>query len=139
MINVPGHLLQEGAFSDSGYAKVLNMENWCVAMLTCFDRTRPDQFEKVERHLLTHEVFVLTEGRADLVVCDGDSTPGEVFIKPLEKRKAYNVPPGIWHHVVMSEEARIVLFEKANTSVENSEYHYFSPEKRDMIRAMFTI
>ena len=139
MTAIPAHLLQEGAFPDHGYAKVLTMEEWCVAMLACFDRTRPSMFEKVERHLLTHEVFVLLEGLADLIICDGGNIPGEAFVRPMEYGKAYNVPPGVWHHVVMSEKALIILFEKANTSKENSEYYYFSSEKRDLIRMMFTI
>ena len=139
MKHIPDHLLQEGTPATPGYAKIISLEDWCVATLTCFDRTRPGLFEKVERHLQTPEVFVLTEGCADLIVCSGDESPEEIFVRPMERSRTYCIPAGVWHHVVMSENAYIVLFEKCDTSAENSEYHYFSSEKKESIRTLFSI
>lgn len=139
MKQIPDDLLQTGMAPNSGYTKAFFVEDWCIASLSCFDRTRPELFEKVERHLLTHEVFVLTEGNAYLIICEGDEIPGQVYVVSMEKGKPYNIPPKVWHHVVMSEEARIILFEKSDTSAENSSYYHFDADQVRKIKSMLNL
>ncbi|UKI14143.1 MAG: hypothetical protein L6V85_08545 [Clostridiales bacterium] len=41
---------------------------------------------------------------------------------PMEYNKDYNVPKGVWHCVFMSKDAKILIIENDDTSVENGEY-----------------
>jgi hypothetical protein len=55
------------------------------------DDNRPEVCRRVERLREANEVFILTAGQADLVVCDGDAQPGEAFVTPMVLNVAYNV------------------------------------------------
>jgi hypothetical protein len=52
---------------------------------------------------------------------------------------AYNVQQAVWHHVVMSEDAHIVLVERTDTSRENSEAVELPEEVVQKIRRQFTL
>lgn len=134
---VPEHLMQIGESFLPQYQPVLDFEGWRVAMLRCFDPTRPGHFQKVERHNETNEVFILTDGEADLIVCDNGPIPGNAFVFPMKKNVAYNIGQSVWHHVVMSEDAHIILFEKSSVSTENSDYYYFDKEGREEMKVRF--
>ena len=72
----------------------------------------------MERHSNTNEVFILTAGQADLIILDGDDAPlapGHVI--PMQQSVAYNVGQSVWHHVLMSPDAHIVLFERSETGL----------------------
>jgi ureidoglycolate hydrolase len=81
---------------------------------------------RVERHLETDEVFILTSGRASLIVeggGDGKGTRGESFdVIPMEVNVVYNVKRGVYHHVVLERDASIIIVENSDTSTDNSEY-----------------
>jgi ureidoglycolate hydrolase len=122
MTNPPPHLVEIGSFFGEGYRPVLDFHGWRVAMLRFVDGLQPQAFRRVERHRETNEVFILTAGRADLVVCEGDAQPGEAFVTAMELNVAYNIGQAVWHNVVMSADAHIVLFERTDTTVDNSDY-----------------
>ncbi len=96
-------------------------------MLRYLDGVQPDAFARVERHRETNEVFILTAGQADLIVCDGDTPPGEAFVLSMEHHVAYNVGQAVWHNVVMSPDAHVVLFERTDTTTANSDYAELPP------------
>jgi hypothetical protein len=121
---VPSHLLKIGESFESGYKAILDFDGWRVAMLRHSDATDRDRFNRIEKHNETHEVFILTEGEAHLIVAGIDPLPEGYFVLPMRRNVAYNVLPGVWHHVVLSESAHIILFEKSNTSRDNSGYHF---------------
>jgi hypothetical protein len=130
-------LVEVGSFFAEGYLPVLDFAGWRVAMLRYLDRFHPDAFSHVERHRETNEVFVLTAGRADLVVCDGDAQPGEPFVIAMEPNVAYNVGQGVWHGIVMSPDAHVVLFERTDTTAANSDYAELSADRIAAIAVHF--
>ena len=71
----PRNLVEVGASFAQAYAPVLDFDGWRVAMLRHFAVVSPATFHRVERHRNTNEVFILTAGSADLILCEGDERP----------------------------------------------------------------
>jgi hypothetical protein len=139
MTSLPRRLVETGAFFGEGYCPVLDFHGWRVAILRFIDGLQPEAFHQVERHPGTNEVFILTAGQADLVVCDGDSQPGEAFVTAMEHNVAYNIGQAVWHNVVMSPDAHIILVERTETSVANSDYADVPPDQIAAIAAQFRV
>ena len=103
-------------------------------MLRHCDGVDRSTFYRVERHWNTNEVFILTAGQADLIILDGDDAPlGPGHVIPMQQSVAYNVGQSVWHHVLMSPDAHIVLFERSETGLETTDYAELAP---DVIAAM---
>ena len=105
--------------SGAGYLPLVKFGSWRVAIANYaahFDRATYRYFE---RHLLTDEVFVLLEGEAELVAGRGAEP------LRLETGKLYNVRQGVWHALLLSENAKVLIVEERETSRENTEYDYF--------------
>ena len=98
-----------------GFKVAAEYGEWKVGMLHYNERF--SRFGEMERHMLTDEVFVLVSGRATLYT---DSEAVE-----MEQGSVYTVPAAVWHHIVVSEEATVIVVENRNTSIENTEKKYF--------------
>ena len=105
-------------YNGEGYDRTMNFGEWRVAFLNYAERF--DKIDKLERHMLTDEVFVLLCGSATLYT-DTES----MKMKPCH---VYNIPCGIWHHVVVSEDALVMVAENQNTSKANTEKRAYSSE-----------
>ena len=103
-------------YTGEGYNRTMNYGEWRVAFLNYAPRFDYDNFCKMERHLLTDEVFVLLEGTATLVIGE------EKERVEMQKNKLYNVKKGVWHQILVSRDAKILIVENHNTAPENSEY-----------------
>ena len=110
-------------YDGEGYERTMNFESWRVAIANYAERFDKDKFDKLERHLLTDEVFVLLSGDAQLVI------GMEMKHITLEIGKIYNVKKGAWHNILISEGAKVLIVENHNTGLENTEYYYFKEEK----------
>lgn len=136
----PPHLLAVGRSFEPTYQPVLDFEGWRVAMLRCFDVVAPDHFYRVERHWNTNEVFILTIGKADLIIFEGDEQPGPAYyVFPMDQHVAYDIQKSVWHHVVMSPDAHIVLIERSDTSLDTTDYAEIPAETVAAIKARFTV
>lgn len=101
-------------YDGSDYDRTMSFESWRVAFLNYSERF--DIIDKLERHMLTDEVFILLKGCATLLV-------GENMKEyPMENNKLYNVKKGVWHAIKVSQDAKIVVVENNNTSRDNTEY-----------------
>ncbi len=94
-----------------GFQVLKEFEGWKIGYLRYSDRF--SKFDQLERHLETDEVFVLLEGEATLYTEDE-----KCF---MEKNVLYNIPKGVWHHIVVSEDATVMVVENSNTTKENTE------------------
>ena len=103
---------------NSGWNVVKTFEGWTLGILRYCQRF--SKCGEMERHLLTDEVFVLLEGTATLITEEG--------AYPMEKNALYNIPKGEWHHIVVSEDATVLVAENSNTAKENTEKRYFAEE-----------
>ncbi len=120
MAEVPQELVEIGEYFGLGFQPVLNFEGWRVAMKRWADSTTPAKFHSVDRHNETNEVFILTTGQAELLLIEEKMPPIATHLIPMKLNVAYSVQQGAWHHVFMSEDAHILVFERADTSRENS-------------------
>lgn len=88
--SVPKHLMEIGESFEQKYQPVLDFYGWRVAMLRYMADTDIDNLKRVERHNETNEVFILTMGEADMIVCDNGEKPGRIFVFPMRRNVAYN-------------------------------------------------
>jgi ureidoglycolate hydrolase len=130
----PKHLVETGESFEQKFTPVLSFFGWRIAMLRHSKSTDRYFFHQVERHNQTNEVFILTAGKANLIVCENGDEPGEPYVFEMKLNVAYNILPSVWHHVLMSEDAHIIIFEKADTTRENSNYYEFGPESINIIK-----
>ena len=108
--------IDEYKYRDEGYARQVNNAKWTLAALNYAPRFDEKNIVELERHNLTDETFVLLAGSATLLI--GETTE-RVRMEPL---KCYNVRAGIWHHIVVTKDARVLVVENANTSKDNTDY-----------------
>jgi hypothetical protein len=135
---LPPHLAERGASFARSYQPVLDFAGWKVAMLRHFEVVAPETFYRVERHWNTNEVFILTAGQAFLIILEGEQAPtAPGFVTAMETNVAYNVRQSVWHHVVMSPDAHIVLFERSETGPQTTDYAPLAPDLVDAIKAQF--
>jgi hypothetical protein len=133
-MDIPKDLLEVGHYFDDGYKPVLDFDGWRVAMLRYCDAVDAKNLHRVERHRNTNEVFILTAGETDLILCDAGDRPRNAYVVAMRHNVAYNIPAYGWHHVSMSKDAHIILFERTETSLETSDYAPLSPEQLDTIQ-----
>ncbi len=103
-------------YVDEGYHKTMNFESWRVAFLNYAPRFDEANFTRMERHLLTDEVFVLIRGEGTLIVGEHKT------VYKMETGKIYNIRKGVWHQIFVSRDAKVLIVENHNTGPENTEY-----------------
>jgi ureidoglycolate hydrolase len=123
MTQIPEALVGVGRHHGVGFAPVMEFSGWLVAASRRNPAVSPADFRRVQRHNETNEVFILTQGKAQMLVMDGDTAPGTPHLFPMEPNVVYNVQQGVWHATFLSEDAHIIIFERANTSSENSDVY----------------
>ena len=101
-------------YDGSGYNPTMHFDSWRVAFLNYAERF--DRIEKLERHLLTDEVFVLLSGKAMLLLGEKAQAVN------METGKIYNVKKGVWHAIKVTPDAKILIVENHNTGFENTQY-----------------
>ena len=98
-------------FTGPGFQVMAQFEGWKIGLLRYNERF--SACREMERHMETDEVFLLLEGSA--VLCIEDQKI------PMEKCTVYNVKKAVWHHIVVSEDATVLVVENSNTSRDNTE------------------
>jgi hypothetical protein len=135
---IPSHLLEIGESFEQKFKPVLVFDGWRVAMLRFSDATDRRYFHQVERHNNTYEIFILTEGKANLIICENGDIPGKPYVIQMKLNVAYNIPPSVWHHIIVSRNAHVVIFEKADTVRENSNYFEFDQYEKSEITKLIS-
>lgn len=104
-------MIEQYSFTGEDFEVLKNCENWKIGFLRYSERF--SEFKQLERHLRTDEAFILLDGRAVLY------TENERC--EMKKCTLYNIPKGVWHHIVVSRDATVMVVENADTSAENTE------------------
>ena len=107
-------MIRKSTHSAPGFQVMTRFEGWKVGALRYNERF--SHLGEMERHLLTDEVFVLVCGKA-ILYTDAESVEMEIGA-------VYTVPAGVWHHIVVSEDAHVIVVENKNTSIDNTEKKY---------------
>lgn len=128
--------IEIASYTDEGYKPLVAYGEWRVAVLRFDDSSLPDQIFKMERHTETDEVFILTEGKAVLVLGGIAEQLGELQAYSMQANQIYNVKRNAWHTTLLSRDAHIIIVENDNTSVENSEYQLLTDSHRRQLNAI---
>ena len=107
-------IIEKSLHLGQGFKVMTEFEGWKIGFLRYSDRF--SKFDRLERHLLTDEVFVLLDGEAVLYTDKEE-------IK-MEKNFIYNLPKAEWHHIVVSKDAYVMVVENANTGDDNTEIKF---------------
>ncbi|MGD0707659.1 MAG: hypothetical protein ABSA51_04305 [Anaerolineaceae bacterium] len=115
-------LLEVSEYTGEGFQPLVYFGAWRVAVLNYLDGLRPENQKSVERHTETDEVFILMKGTGTLFLGKGDKGPEALYPQAMDVGKIYNVKKDIWHTVVISPDASVLLVENGDTAEANSEY-----------------
>jgi len=113
-------LIEIGEHTGEGYKRVIESDSWTLAVIRYSERF--SVFNTLERHFETDEAFVLVSGKATMYL---SADRKEITKLELEPEKAYTVKRNVWHHIVISEDACVLVFENRNTGADNTERVYF--------------
>lgn len=103
-------------FFGENYMPALRQDGWVVAYLNHGSRFTPENFTKLERHITSDEVFVLLEGSATLITGDKQEKTEMV------KGRIYNIPKGIWHHIITTPKTKVLIVENSDVTDSNTEF-----------------
>jgi len=103
-------------YNGPDFQVVHSFGSWRVAYLRRSPRFTPEGMTQMERHMETDEIFVLLQGQATLLLGE-DIVPQE-----MEQGKVYNIRKAVWHNILVSEDAKVLVVENTDTTAENSEY-----------------
>ena len=104
-------MIDKITYIHDGFQVLKEFEGWKIGFLRYCERF--SSCTEMERHLETDEVFVLLEGNATLYT--------EEEICTMRRSILYNIPKGVWHHIVVSEDATVLVIENSNTSKANTQ------------------
>jgi mannose-6-phosphate isomerase-like protein (cupin superfamily) len=108
-------MIEKKTFDGIDYKVVHEFEGWKIGFLRYSDRF--SKFDRLERHLLTDEVFTLIDGEATIYTLEEET----LVTTKMVKGKLYSVGKGTWHHVQVSKDALLLVVENSNTSRDNTE------------------
>lgn len=107
-------------FCEEGYEKVMNYEQWRVAVLKYCEELEIQNISSFQKHCETDEVFVLLEGTCTLFEAGDGEHLDDINMVPMEKNKAYNVKKGVWHTHTLEKNTTVLIIENENTCDNNS-------------------
>jgi len=106
-------IVDVGRYDGEGYRPVIDSDGeWIVALMNWCPSVTLAELGKIEKHLNTDEVFVLTAGRGALLVAPRGDEPTGVAVIDMEPHVVYNVKREAWHGLILSEDGRTVIVER---------------------------
>jgi hypothetical protein len=118
---------------EDGYNPFFIKDNWQVAQLNYMPEQGLHAIKKVDMHLLTDEVFILTRGTAVLIAATEENQEFSFQFKKMKPGVTYNIPVNAWHNIAMDIDAEIIIVEKSNTHLSDFVYRELSAKDQDFI------
>ncbi|KAF0107951.1 MAG: hypothetical protein FD146_1249 [Anaerolineaceae bacterium] len=126
-------LIEIRDYTGAGYQPLIDYASWRVAVMRYSDPYAPEKIERVERHVETDEVFVLLAGQVTLFVGDGETRPERLVPQAMEPLKLYNVKQKVWHTILFSRDASVLIVENRDTGPHNTQFAALTPEQRGLV------
>jgi len=115
-------MIESYPLSSAGYDPFLIRKGWQVARLTHIPEQDLFGIKKMDKHLLTDEVFILLKGTAVLIAAFEEHTDFQFEFVKMKRGIPYNIPVGQWHNIAMDREAELIIIEKDHTHLGDYEY-----------------
>jgi hypothetical protein len=126
-------LIEIRNYEGKGYQPLIDYGAWRVAILRFSEEMQPETVGSMERHMETDEVFILTKGIGILILGGNGIGIDSIYPHIMEIGRIQNVKCGVWHAVLLSRDASVVIVENRDTDRHNSEYANLTKEQRQMI------
>jgi ureidoglycolate hydrolase len=123
-------LIEIKCYDGKGYQPLIDFGSWRVAILRWEEASLPENIGFMERHTQTDEVFVLLDGKATLILGGKGVNIEGIFPQAMELGKVYNIKQYVWHTVILSRDASILIVENQDTGFENSEHCKLSEKQK---------
>lgn len=108
-------VLDVGRYDGKGYRAVVESDGeWIVALMNWAPATTLARLGKIEKHVSTDEVFVLTAGRGALIAGPRGREPKDLRVIDMEPNVCYNIKREVWHALILNEEGRTIIVERRN-------------------------
>lgn len=99
------------SLDEPGFKVAHSFENWQIGVIRYANGLEKASIERLEKHSLTDEDFILLNGEASLFI-------GEELKETIMKSGfIYNIPKNTWHTISLSKDATVLVFENANTEI----------------------
>jgi mannose-6-phosphate isomerase-like protein (cupin superfamily) len=113
MSDVLSGALDIGRHDGEGYQPVVESDGeWIVALMNWSPATTLDRLGKIEKHVSTDEVFVLTAGRGALIAGPRGPSPKDLRVIDMEPNVCYNVKREVWHALILNKDGRTIIVER---------------------------
>ncbi len=116
---------------EAGFKPLVDFGAWRAAFLNEAPMYERQNIAYFDKHLETDEVFVLLSGRCQLLLAGRGDKPENTQSVWLEPLTMYNVKLGTWHTHVLTDGAKVAVFENFGTSVANSPRYFFAECERE--------
>lgn len=127
--------IQAFSYAGEGFRPLVIRPGWQVSQLNDRDDLHGGAIAQVERHANTDEVFVLTRGRAILVVARERAGALEWRVRPMAQGVVYNVQRKAWHTIATFPGVQVMIVEKDHTHLNDVDYRFLSAEERTALQA----
>ena len=104
-------------WTEVGYQPLVYDDNWQVALLNWEPAIDLQNIGEIERHINTDEVFILWRGQSALFVSGANG----LQVEDMQAGVIYNVKRGSWHNLVSTQDASIIIVEKRDTHLTDTE------------------
>ena len=125
--------IQIREYQGEGYQPLIYFAGWRVAVLNYLDEIHPTRIADMERHLETDEAFILLRGKCVLIVGGNGGQAASLTPCEMANEKVYNVRAGVWHTVLLSSDASVLIVENSDTGEGNSEKYNLDDDLRIQI------
>jgi hypothetical protein len=132
-LSISEKLLEVRDYEKEGYSPVVDYAAWRVAILNFTNVLLPENIKAMQRHDETDEVFVLLFGRCILFIGEGGSEIKSIYAEDMRPFKIYNIKKSVWHTHVLSRDAKVLIVENRDTTLDNSPFCRLNTEQRKSI------
>lgn len=126
----------EYSFAGEGLNRVYENDAWMVGIKNWKPANDITGIDCLERHNKTDEFFVLLEGACTLLYANEVDGTLEIKAVSMQPGKVYNIPATLWHNTVTQKDTKMVLVERPDTSMENSEILTLTQEQLSVVKTI---
>lgn len=124
----------EYQYGGEALKRVYENAQWTVGIKNWKPSNDREQIGNLERHNVTDELFILLDGSCTLVYVIEEGNSLDLRTIEMKPYTVYQIPPSLWHNTIMTQDAKLLLVENSDTSMENSDLRDLTEEEVTFIK-----